>query len=558
MSARERAIAILDEVARDLGAVSVAEEIRSLEERLREGIFFVACVGQFKRGKSTLLNALVGDPVLPVGVAPVTSSVTILRYGPARGARVRFTAGRTEDVAVEDIAAFVSEDRNPENEKGVRAVEVFLPSPLLAGGMCLVDTPGIGSVFTGNTAVTHEFVPHIDAALVVLGADPPISGHELDLVREVAEHVGDLIFVLNKADRLSDSDRAQALGFTRGVLAKHLKRTADRILEVSAVEVGTRDWRALEDSLGALARESGAELALQGTGRGIARLARALRHELDEQRRALLAPLETTRARVAQLREAVAAGERSLLELSHLLDAEHDQLDRTLTQGRAAFLEGARSGALSAFAEAIGNLPDTGASALRRRAPELAQEIAKRWLDDWRVAVQPAAEAHYTRTERRFAELANAIVERLRGVGEETEWPPPIASAATFRARSSLFYTELMTLTSPSLPTWIADRFRSAHGARRAVVRNGSEYLDRLLVTNSSRIMYDLEDRARESRRQFEAQVRKQLGDTVARAERALALAQERQAEGAEAVRDEVGRFGRLGQKLEAADVGEA
>src|SRR5690606_31127597 len=146
----------------------------------------------FKRGKSTLLNALVGEPVLPVGVVPVTAAVTILRQGEEHGAQVRFADGRTQAVPIPGLAAYVAEDQNPGNVKGVRAVEVFLPSPLLSHGMSLVDTPGLGSVFSSNTAVTREFIPHIDAALVVLGADPPISGEELELVETVSRQVSQL------------------------------------------------------------------------------------------------------------------------------------------------------------------------------------------------------------------------------------------------------------------------------------------------------------------------------------------------------------------------------
>jgi hypothetical protein len=68
----------------------------------------------------------------------------------------------------------------------VAAVEIFHPAHWLSKGVCLVDTPGLGSVFLGNTEETRAFVPHVDAALVVLGVDPPIGADELVLVEEVA------------------------------------------------------------------------------------------------------------------------------------------------------------------------------------------------------------------------------------------------------------------------------------------------------------------------------------------------------------------------------------
>jgi hypothetical protein len=127
-------------VARSLEAEDVVAELVALADRLQEGRFYVACVGQFKRGKSTLLNALLGACVLPVGVTPVTAVVTVVRYGPAPGARVRMH-GTWTDIPLDALAEFVAEERNPENAKQVEAVEVFAPSRLLETGMCLVDTP---------------------------------------------------------------------------------------------------------------------------------------------------------------------------------------------------------------------------------------------------------------------------------------------------------------------------------------------------------------------------------------------------------------------------------
>jgi hypothetical protein len=86
-------LAEIERLARLLGADDIAQSARELATRLSEGRFYVACVGQFKRGKSTLLNALVGDSILPTGVVPVTSVVTVLRFGERRGARILSSDG---------------------------------------------------------------------------------------------------------------------------------------------------------------------------------------------------------------------------------------------------------------------------------------------------------------------------------------------------------------------------------------------------------------------------------------------------------------------------------
>ena len=105
----EAALYRMAELGRELGSDRVSEEAAELAERLAQGRFYVACIGQFKRGKSTLLDSLVGDRVLPTGILPVTAVPTILRHGTARGARVRFQDGTWLDVPPEGLAQYFSE-----------------------------------------------------------------------------------------------------------------------------------------------------------------------------------------------------------------------------------------------------------------------------------------------------------------------------------------------------------------------------------------------------------------------------------------------------------------
>ena len=218
-----QALARLAEIAAGLGEAALSADLQQLVTRIEEGRFFVACVGEFKRGKSTLLDAFVGEQILPTGVVPVTAVPTVLRYGNTRTARVLVDSEwRAIDPA--DLSQYVSEELNPQNSRQVGGVEVFLPSPLLMGGMCLVDTPGIGSVFSGNTETTKQFIPQIDAAILVIGADPPISGEELALIQSVAANVDEVLIVLNKVDRVSAADRKQASDFAAKVLDGCLKK----------------------------------------------------------------------------------------------------------------------------------------------------------------------------------------------------------------------------------------------------------------------------------------------------------------------------------------------
>ena len=121
------------ELAEEFGAREIADVALSAAERVMEGRYYVACVGQFKRGKSTLLNALMDRPVLATGVPPVTAVPTVIRYGKNPAARVRSQNGEWAKIPLNAVEEYVSGEKNPENRKGVTGVEIFVPLPLRTG-----------------------------------------------------------------------------------------------------------------------------------------------------------------------------------------------------------------------------------------------------------------------------------------------------------------------------------------------------------------------------------------------------------------------------------------
>jgi GTP-binding protein EngB required for normal cell division len=552
----------LERLAAEAGVARLAAEVRALSERVREGLFYVACVGQFKRGKSSLLNALIGRSVLPVGVAPVTAVVTVVRHGEHSTARVRFDSGAQEETAIEGLGAYVTEEENPENRKGVAAVEVFVPSELLATGMCLVDTPGIGSVFGGNTEVTRSFVPHVDAALVVIGADPPLSADELALVEEIAKQCRDLIFVLNKADRLGEADREEAVRFTRRVLAERAGLKDVRLFEVSAAERlegrgPERGWHGLTDALGALARRSGSRLVRSAAERGLARIAARLRLHLEEERGALLRPASESEHRVDALRGCVAEAERSLNDVDYLFLAEQERLARDFAGRKATFLGEVIPAAQREMAEACRSHPARRGPALRKASVAQAQEIATRHLDAWLAETEPAAEIEYTRAMERFVDLSNGFLQRLKASADSmlAALPSFVNPEVGFRWDSKLFYRDLWQMTGEGPLTWILDCVRSRSRIVRSIDRATGDYLRRLLDTNATRIENDLNQRVLESRRRFQFEIRALLREVLDSASGSLDRAKRLHAQGSEAVRGEVERLDALLARLEALGV---
>ncbi len=434
----------------------------------------------------------------------------------------------------------MTERDNPENEKRVRAVEVFLPSPLLARGMCLVDTPGLGSASSGNAAVTREFVPHVDAALVVVGADPPLSGDEAALAEEVAAHARHLLVVLNKADRLTDDERREGARFAAHVLGSRLRRPIGPVYEVSArerVESGTttRDWADLTSALERLAHASGSELVEAAEARAIERHGRALLTEISERRQALLRPLAQSEQRLSALERHVASAERAMQDLGVLLAAEQAKLARTFRDRQEAFLAPAQESARRALAERARAL----AIPRRRLAPavhDVAREVAAELVERFRAELEPEGERLYGAAMERFVALANEFLHRVACEPGMDALPRALGPEATFRVRGELFYTELLYRTTRTPVDWLLDVFRTREGAIRRV----GVYLEDLVETNSSRIANDLVERTVSSRARLEAEIRSRLREVAERARRALADARRRIEEGQDAVEKEL------------------
>jgi len=213
------------------------ERCDDLLVRLAEDRFTLAVVGQFKRGKSSLMNAIIGRELLPVGVLPLTSAITVLRYGPKERLLITREDIRLpfpQEEPVERLAEFVTENGNAGNAKHVKTACLELPIPFLRRGLEFVDTPGVGSAIEANTITTLNFLPNCDAVIFVTGADSALTKVELDFLGRVGRHVGKIFFVINKTDLLAQHERGAALDFVRGVISERTKSKEIRVFPVSA------------------------------------------------------------------------------------------------------------------------------------------------------------------------------------------------------------------------------------------------------------------------------------------------------------------------------------
>ena len=415
------------EIAATLGAIRLRNEAIAFAERIEAARVYVACVGQFKRGKSSLLNALVGQPVLPIGLIPVTAIPTTLRYGTEPRMRVQFMSGDEGEFEVQAIADFVTEAGNPENVRNVSSVDVFVDADILASGLCLVDTPGLGSIFRAAEARTRHTVPRIDAAIAVIGADPPVSGEELDLIADVAQNIGQLIVVLNKADRFEAAERHDACEFAEQAISGRLGVPALQVLEVSAAErlanAGSlRDWDRLVSGLSRLVSDQRATLVRSALARGARRIAEECLAEIAEMSGAIYRPVAETDARMERLQDTVGRAAFDWLNLRFAIEQERRAVRRHFSERRSELLADSAEGISYRVARSIEYARMTPKTSLREYALNVARDAARRALVDW-IAVEEKGIS--TRDEMFASQLVNRAKEALAWLVRENFGPEP-------------------------------------------------------------------------------------------------------------------------------------
>jgi small GTP-binding protein len=203
-------------------------------QKLSENSFNLVVIGQFKRGKTTFINAILGRDLLPTAIIPLTSIITVLKYGETLSIRIFFNNNAVKEIELNELASYITEKHNPKNEKGVHHAEIFYPSPYLQNGVQIVDTPGIASIHEHNTEVAYQYLPNADAAVFLVSVDPPITQAEFDFLNDLKKDIPKIFFILNKIDIVSDHDWGESLEYTKKIIEREAGLNGITIFPLSA------------------------------------------------------------------------------------------------------------------------------------------------------------------------------------------------------------------------------------------------------------------------------------------------------------------------------------
>jgi GTP-binding protein EngB required for normal cell division len=294
------------------GLTSLYPALRACEALAENEAIDVAVLGQFKSGKSSLLNAVLGETLCPVGVVPVTAVITRVIAGQEKVVRVTHLDGVVEEVAPDRLAEFVTESGNPGNKRRATVVDVYIPALRDWPGVRLVDTPGLGSVFAHNTEATRAWMPNVAVALVTVSAERPLSDEDRRLVAEARQTAPRVVVVLTKVDLLADHELKEVTDFLNCALCESFGAAIPVLPFSVRVEPGRWVHRLRESVLGPVAADVAGErrtalalktAALAGACRDYLSVGLRAAERIDAERDELRAAVFTEAVNTAVIRD---------------------------------------------------------------------------------------------------------------------------------------------------------------------------------------------------------------------------------------------------------------
>jgi len=516
------------------------------KEKLEANRFNMVVVGQFKRGKTCLINALLGSPILPVSVIPQTSIVTILVYGQKPAGRVFLKNEKAFDIPVQALADYVTETGNPKNEKEVAEVVVVFPSPYLKDGVRLVDTPGVGSVYIHNTDVAYRYLPKCDAALFLLSVDQPVSSAEIEFLKDVREYAGRIFFLLNKTDYLSCEELDSALLFAKETLQQIMGPDAIKIFPISAKLGLQAKLDGSSQGLAAsglpcfsealdrfLVKEKGKVLIESVSGNLLKVLSRA-RLENELELKSLVTPVE-------QIREKIAAFETKKLELieqrrtfDDLFSAEIKRLIVSeLDRGVAALKERLVSEMEEQFNRFYESKKDLSLKELNDAIAAFVLEKIREEFTAWRELEEDRLSSAFDSICARFASKVNEMTDSLLDFSSQLfSIPFESIEVQSFRDSGSSFQYKFrddavgLGMLADSLtqvvPGYISGRWKfqrlrdwAVRTANKMILGKRKRHMREMIEMQAGRLRSDYLDRINRSASRFRSRIIGNM-DTIA------------------------------------------
>lgn len=520
-------------------------ELESLHARLVAGQFRLAVLGQFKRGKSTLLNALLGDKLLPTDILPVTAIPTFIGAADKTDVQVSF-ATEAEPIKYslssspslgDFLTEYVTEVGNPNNQRQVERVDVAHPAEMLKQGIVLIDTPGIGSTHKHNTEVAYQVLPQCDAALFLVSPDPPITEIELDYLKEIHKQLPRTFFLLNKVDFLDEEEKNISLKF----LADQLSPLCDGVPQVLPVSAR----KGLEARLTGDAdgwKNSGMQQVEQNLIDFFAREKQQILHDSLQRRTcdqlnsinmqlqlslsALMLPEAELKRRIEQFRQSLPDVEREKQAAKDILSGDLKRVTDRLTREVELVRSQAKEKIIGQLESQIQSVVET--EELERLVREtLAQELPVFFAPAMR-RVADIIRTEATELLTLHQQRSNQLIEQVRQIAAELfdiPYHAPSVGRSYTMFEISGWSNDLFISDMDPLGQRISRKFFTNKFRRKRTVKRLREEGRKLLNQNVEQINWALRRGLDENFSQFGVELSAQLEKTISATRKAMEVA---------------------------------
>ena len=278
----------LREYCQELNLEGSIDGIDNVIARIKQDRFNVAVVGEFKRGKSTLINVLLGKDILPMDILPTTATLNKIEYADEPAARVEYKDGRQENISVDRLQDYVTKLTRESEKKAnsIKQVVVSYPVDYCKNGVSIIDTPGLNDDET-MTKVTLSVLQEVDAAIMVVSALSPFSNSEREFLENklISSDVGKVLFGVTYVEQLDPDDRVRIMDEIRKRIQQFVMAKAEKVYGKDSKEfadykrkIGKIKLYQLPTKAALKAKLAGDDQALQASGFG--EFEKALEHFL--------------------------------------------------------------------------------------------------------------------------------------------------------------------------------------------------------------------------------------------------------------------------------------
>ncbi|WP_025209643.1 dynamin family protein [Hippea sp. KM1] len=518
--------------------VITSKDLSKTKEKLMNEQFNLVVIGQFKRGKSSLINALLEDNIVPSSILPLTSIVTIISYSSRKKAIVKFLDNSEKQIEINEIEGYVTEKHNPKNRLNVKEVHVLHPSPYLKKGIRIIDTPGIGSVFKHNTDVAYNFLPYCDAAIFVMSPDPPLGEAEIEFLKNAKAFTEKFFFVLNKIDIVSKDELKEVIGFNKGLLKEYIESENIEIYPISAKNAlkakQTKDGgllessgiKELENSLDSfIQKEKGNIIAINT----INALLRHINNELNAfeiQKKTQSLSLKNLQEKADKFQSFIGKVKEEAEEYEYILDKRiekiYGELDDEIEKLKEKHLPGLIEKMQNHYNQKTKEKPSTEEfeSYMTQKMNEHIMEIFNDFKKEQSESISYRVEAIYDELAKRINEKIEDIIQTASTIFDIKLNTYIDKERLTDKSYFNFMLTDQMgilnifaTTFRTKLPFFIGKKI-----AYRHIKNTTIELFDR----HCGRVRYDLTKRVRETTFRFKDQLKDKLDLTIEAIEGAL------------------------------------